>query len=79
MKNEKLQDINKDEREQVILDFSKEYHSYKNQFNSMKIPSFWILVDKKALLTISESEEIERIFLRISKDAKAVICCRVSP
>ena len=78
-KNEKLQDINKEEREQVIIDFSKEYFGYKNQFNSMEIPSFGILVDEKALLTISESEEIEKIFLGIAKDASAVICCRVSP
>ena len=78
-KNEKLKDINKDERDQVILDFSKEYYGYKNQFNSMEKPSFGILVDEKALLTISETEEIEKIFLGIAKDAEAVICCRVSP
>lgn len=38
-----------------------------------------LLVDKKALLVISESIEISPIFLEIAKDALAVICCRVSP
>ena len=78
-KNENLEDINKDERNQVILDFAKEFHGFKNQMNSLEKPSFGILVDEKALLTISESEDIQNIFLGIAKDAEAVICCRVSP
>ena len=78
-KNKDLKDINKEERNQVILDFAKEYKGYKNQFNSMEKPSFGILVDEKALFTISESEDIQNIFLEIAKDAEAVICCRVSP
>ena len=78
-KNKDLEDINKEERNQVILDFAKEYNGYKNQFNSLEKPSFGILVDEKALFTISESEDIQNIFLEIAKDAEAVICCRVSP
>ena len=78
-KNEDLLDINKEEREQVIIDFSKEFQGFKNQFNTLEKPSFGILVDEKALLTISESEDIQNIFLDIAKDAEAVICCRVSP
>ena len=78
-KNESLQDINKDERNQIILDFAKEFNGFKNQFGSMEKPSFGILVDEKALLTISENEDIQNIFLNIAKHAEAVICCRVSP
>ena len=78
-KNDVLVDINKEEREQVIIDFSKEFQGFKNQFNTLEKPSFGILVDEKALLTISESEDIQNIFLDIAKDAEAVICCRVSP
>ena len=78
-KNHILEDTNKEERNQVILDFAKEYNGFKNQFNSMEKPSFGILVDEKALLTISESIDIQNIFLEIAKDAEAVICCRVSP
>ena len=78
-KNEKLEDVNKEERNQIILDFAKEFQGFKNQFNSMEKPSFGILVDEKALLTISEDEEIQKIFLDIAKDAESVICCRVSP
>ncbi len=78
-KNADLEDINKDERNQIIIDFAKEFQGYKNQFNSMAKPSFGILVDEKALLTISEDEQIQNIFLDIAKDAESVICCRVSP
>lgn len=42
-------------------------------------PQFGILVDEKALITINEDSEIQKIFLDIAKDAVAVICCRVSP
>ena len=78
-KNKDLEDINIDERNQVILDFAKEFNGYKNQFNSMEKPSFSILIDEKALFTISASQDIQNIFLEIAKDAEAVICCRVSP
>jgi phospholipid-transporting ATPase len=78
-KNEKLEDTNREEREQVISDFAKEFNGFKGQFNSLEKPSFGLLVDEKALLTISESEEMQHIFLEIAKDAEAVICCRVSP
>ena len=78
-KNSNLEDINKEERNQVILDFAKEFKGFKNQFNSMEKPSFGILVDEKALFTINDDDEIKNIFLEIAKDAEAVICCRVSP
>ena len=78
-KNENLEVINKEEREKVILDFSKEFAKFKGQFDSLEKPQFGILVDEKALLTINEDESIQSIFLGIAKDAVAVICCRVSP
>jgi hypothetical protein len=45
----------------------------------MVTPQFGILVDEKALLTINEDVQIQKIFLDIAKDAEAVICCSVSP
>ena len=77
--NQDLEDINKEERDQVILNFAKEFQGFKSNFNSMEKPSFGILVDEKALLTVSQDEEIQKIFLEIAKDAETVICCRVSP
>ena len=77
--NQDLEDINKSERDQVILNFAKEFQGFKNNFNSMVKPSFGILVDEKALLTVSQDEEIQKIFLEIAKEAETVICCRVSP
>ena len=71
--------INQQEREQVILDFAKQFALYKGTYNSMENPQYGILVDEKALLTIGEEESIQKIFLDIAKDAVAVICCRVSP
>ena len=78
-KNENLEVINKEERDKVIIDFAKEYESFKGQFESMEKPQFGILVDEKALLTINDDESIQHIFLNIAKEAVAVICCRVSP
>ena len=79
-KNQNLEIINKEERDQVILDFAKEFSSFKGQYNDKtEIPQFGILVDEKALLTINEDESIQKIFLEIAKDANSVICCRVSP
>jgi phospholipid-transporting ATPase len=78
-KDSNYKDINKDEREKVIFDFAKEFQGYKGQFNSLDKPSFGILIDEKALLTVSEGEDVKKIFLDIAKDAEAVICCRVSP
>ena len=73
----------KEQRNQIILNFAKEYQGFKNDFNSMAMAkttsSFGILVDEKALLTISEDNDIQKIFLEIAKDAETVICCRVSP
>ena len=77
--NHELVVLNKEERNKVIIDFAKEYQGFKNNFDSMTKPSFGILVDEKALLTISEDNEIQKIFLEIAKDAETVICCRVSP
>ena len=78
-KNDKMEIINNDERQQVIQNFSKEFSKFKGEFPSMSNLQFGILVDEKALLTINESEEMQSIFLNIAKDAEAVICCRVSP
>ena len=71
--------LNQRERDQVIIDFAKDFQRFKGEFDSMEIPQYGILVDEKALLTIEEDEEIQKIFLDIAKDAVAVICCRVSP
>ena len=83
--DENLKVINKDQQEQVILDFVKEYNhfigevegGYMEEINSKK--KFAILVDEKALLTITENEDIANMFLSVAKKAVAVICCRVSP
>ena len=64
-----------EETVKVILNFGKEFSSFKGQYNSHED----ILVDKKALLTIKEYEYMQKIFLEIAKEASAVICCRVSP
>ena len=79
-KNENLEDINKKEREEIIIKFYKNFNKYKNEFNSIrKNLNFSILLDEKALLTIIENIEISNIFLSVAKDAISVICCRVSP
>ena len=90
--NDKLIVINQEEQQQVIINFAKEYKKYvgniengfmndKNKINKefSDKNKFGILVDEKALLTITENNEMEKIFLDIAKDATAVICCRVSP
>jgi len=87
--------INTEEQEQVIINFVKEYKSFigqeengfliqrdknlakKNEYSDAH--KFCILVDEKALLTITENNEMEKLFLEVAKDAMAVICCRVSP
>ena len=74
-----LKIINKEERDQIIINFAKDFQKFKGDFDSKDIPQYGILVDEKALLTINEDEEIQNIFLDIAKDAVAVICCRVSP
>ena len=74
-----LEIINKLERDEVIYNFAKEFNKFKGEFDSMEKPKFGILVDEKALLTINQDTEIQKIFLDIAKDAVAVICCRVSP
>ena len=83
--DENLNVINKDQQEEVIINFVKEYNhfigdiegGYMEEINSKK--KFGILVDEKALLTITENEEIANMFLSVAKKAVAVICCRVSP
>ena len=87
--NEKMEMINQEECEQVILDFAKEFHKFKGEMNSMEyntrnrnIPhsnKFGILIDEKALRTLNDSTEVQSIFLDIAKEASSVICCRVSP
>ena len=78
-KNAQMECINKTERDNVIISFAKEYNKYKGEYPSLVKPQFAILVDEKALLTINEDDDIQKIFLAIAKDAVAVICCRVSP
>ena len=78
-KNERSDVINKEEQEEVIRKFAKEYAKFKGDFNSMEKLEYGILVDEKALLTIDSSLDMQRIFLDIAIDAVAVICCRVSP
>ena len=93
--DDKLNVINTEEQEQVIINFVKEYKSFigqeengfliqrdkklakKNEYSDAS--KFCILVDEKALLTITENNEMEKLFLEVAKDAMAVICCRVSP
>ena len=93
--DDKLNVINIEEQEQVILNFVKEYRNFigqeengfliqkdknlakKNEYSDAS--KFCILVDEKALLTITENNEMEKLFLDVAKDAMAVICCRVSP
>ena len=92
--DDKLNVINTEEQEQVIINFVKECKhfigSFENGFMLQKNKNlqnngesdktkFGILVDEKALLTITENEQIEKMFLDVAKDAVAVICCRVSP
>ena len=92
--DDNLKVINIKEQEQVIIDFVKNYNQFIGEFengfllqknknlqtndNSEKM-KFGILVDEKALLTITENTEMEKMFLDVAKDAVAVICCRVSP
>ena len=91
--DDKLNVINLKEQEEVVINFVKDYKhfigSFENGFlfqknkelqqNNDDKTKFGILVDEKALLTITENTEIEKIFLDVAKDAVAVICCRVSP
>ena len=93
--DDKLNVTNLKEQEQVIINFVKEYKqfigSFENGFmfqlnkniqkdnENLESSKFGILVDEKALLTITENTEIEKMFLDVAKDAMAVICCRVSP
>ena len=93
--DDQLKVINQKEQEQIILNFVKEHQCFigkvengflfqknkqlqKNQINPDDL-KFGILVDEKALLTITENQEMEKLFLDVAKDAVAVICCRVSP
>ena len=77
--------VNKDEQEKVILNFVKEYKHFQGNIENgflqknQEFLKFGILVDEKALFTITNKEEIANIFLDVAKDAVAVICCRVSP
>ena len=77
--------VNKDEQEKVILNFVKEYKHFQGNIENgflqknQEFLKFGILVDEKALFTITNNEEIANIFLDVAKDAVAVICCRVSP
>ena len=77
--------INKSEQEEVILNFVKEYKHFQGNVENgfmrenQHLLKFGVLIDEKALLTITNNEEIGKIFLEVAKEAVAVICCRVSP
>ena len=77
--------INQTEQEEVILNFVKEYKHFQGDIQNgfmqenQQFLKFGILVDEKALLTITNNEDMAKIFLDVAKDAVAVICCRVSP
>ena len=83
--DENLNVINQKEQEEVILNFVKEYKYFQGNIENgfmkqnQNLLKFGILVDEKALLTITNNEEIGNIFLEVAKEAVAVICCRVSP
>ena len=75
---------NKEEQEEVIIKFVKEYHHFQGEIENGYMEKnekkkFGVLVDEKALLTITNNEDIAKIFLEVAKEAVAVICCRVSP
>ena len=76
---------NQKEQEEVILNFIKEYKHFQGSVENGFMPEnkhllkFGILVDEKALLTITNNEEIGKLFLEVAKEAIAVICCRLSP
>ena len=83
--DENLKIVNKEQQEEVIINFVKEYNHFIGDMEGAYIEGigskkkFGILVDEKALLTITENEEIANMFLSVAKKAVAVICCRVSP
>ena len=83
--DENLNVINKAEQEEIIINFVKEYNYFVGDLEggfmkeNIHKKTFGILVDEKALLTITENEEIANMFLSVAKKAIAVICCRVSP
>ena len=79
--NDKMEIINEEECEQVIIEFAKQFNKFKENYNSMnqELRAYGILVDEKALRTININEEMQKIFLDIAKNASSVICCRVSP
>ena len=88
IKDNNMNIINKDQQEEVIRNFVKNYYKdigeienghYLLLNNNQKLKKFGILIDEKALYTITENEEIAKIFLNVAKNAVAVICCRVSP
>ena len=87
-RDDKLSIINKEETEEVIINFSKEFEKYKeeksiNALNqkSQKFPiyNFGILIDSLALITLFNNEELQHIFINIAQYARSVICCRVTP
>ncbi len=78
-KNERLEDINKYEREKVVYTFIKEFKKFKGNYDSMQKPIFGIIIDEKGLFTLTENAEMTKMFLSVAKDAVSVICCRVSP
>ena len=79
-RNEKLEITNVEEIEEVIISFAKKFNKFRGEKEKASdLPSFGILIDEKALLTLCNNESMRNIFLNIAKDAASVICCRVSP
>lgn len=51
----------------------------KNKERVLKGKQLGLLVEAKALIKILSNEIFKLNFLKISKTAEAVVCCRVSP
>ena len=84
-RNSVLEITNQEEIEKVIINFGKEFNKYKethniNRLNYRSTPfNFGILIDSLALTSLFNNQDLQHIFINIAKDAKSVICCRVTP
>ena len=58
---------------------SKEELHHAKKDHSIPTSETAVIVDGGALTTIFEHEDLERMFLLLCKQCKAVLCCRVSP
>ena len=84
-RNNSLEITNQEEIEKVIINFAKEFNKYKethniNRLNNSSTPfNFGILIDSLALTSLFNNQDLQHIFINIAKDARSVICCRVTP